>query len=142
MIFSAAYFRKWERPAARGIMSRKSDGIPSSASFLWKSLILALALLINVTLVFRLLWGEQSIAAWHGLRAAQGSLAGELRDLDELRAGLSREIRLLRTDDAYVEKMIRQRLNYVRANEILYLFDDGGQEESPWTGAWPDASAE
>ena len=36
---------------------------------------------------------------------------------------LSREIRLLQTDQKYVEKMIRQRLHYLRDNEILYLFD-------------------
>jgi cell division protein FtsB len=127
---------------AQGTMNRKSDGLSSSAAFLWKSVILALALLINVTLVWRLLWGEQSLAAWHGLRATHAGLLEELRDLDHLRADLSREIRLLQTDDAYVEKMIRQRLNYVRENEILYLFDDAEQEDSPWTGAGPDGSAE
>ena len=53
-------------------------------------------------------------------------------------ADLSREIRLLQTDDSYVEKMIRQRLNYVRKNEILYLFDEARPEDSTWAGAGTD----
>ena len=56
--------------------------------------------------------------------------------LDEKRAALSREIRLLKTDPAYVEKVIRQRLNYVRKNEILYLFDKS--REDSWSGADSD----
>jgi cell division protein FtsB len=99
------------------------------------------ALLVNTALCFRLLWGEQSLAEWHTLKATHARMLEELRGLDLLRADLSREIRLLQTDDAYVEKVIRQRLNYVRPNEILYLFDDAGQEDSPWTGT-DDGSVE
>ena len=40
-------------------------------------------------------------------------------------------------DIAYVEKVIRQRLNYVRKNEILYLFDKS-REDSAWLGAGSD----
>ena len=57
------------------------------------------------------------------------------------RAALSREIRLLKTDPAYVEKVIRQRLNYVRKNEILYLFDKS-RENSAWLEAGTDSKHE
>ncbi len=107
-------------------------------SFFWKSSILVLALVMNVTLAYRLVWGEQSVSAWRALKARQGQLLAELRDLDKRRADLSREIRLLQTDNSYVEKMIRQRLNYVRKNEILYLFDEAGPEDSTWAGAGTD----
>lgn len=110
----------------------------SPVSFFWKSAILILALLMNVTLAYRLVWGEQSVSAWRDLKARQGQLTAELRDLDRQRADLSREIRLLQTDDSYVEKMIRQRLNYVRPNEILYLFDEARPEDSTWAGAGSD----
>ena len=123
-------------------MSRKSDGMSFPVSFLWKFAILSLALLINVTLVCRLLWGGQSIAGWRDFRATLAGMNEELHGLNQFRADLSREIRLLQTDNAYVEKVIRQRLNYVRPNEILYLFEDAGQEDSPWTGVGADGPAE
>ena len=78
------------------------------------------------------------MSAWRALKSRQGQLTAELRDLDKRRADLSREIRLLQTDDSYVEKMIRQRLNYVRKNEILYLFDEARPEDSTWAGAGTD----
>lgn len=110
----------------------------SPVSFFWKSAILVLALLMNATLAYRLVWGEQSVSAWRALKGLQGQMVAELRELDKRRADLSREIRLLQTDDSYVEKMIRQRLNYVRKNEILYLFDEARPEDSTWAGAGTD----
>ena len=107
----------------------------SSASFLWRSVILGLALIMNLTLAWRLVWGGQSVSAWRDLKNRQTELMQELEQLDRQRAVLSREIRLLQTDSSYVEKVIRQRLNYVRANEILYLFDSRNLEDSLWTGA-------
>ena len=107
-------------------------------SLFWKSAILALALLMNLTLALRLLWGDQSVMAWRALKGRLGQMTVELQDLDRRRADLSREIRLLQTDASYVEKMIRQRLNYVRADEILYLFDEAAPEDSTWTGAGSD----
>lgn len=103
-------------------------------SFFWKTAILGLALVMNLTLAYRLIWGEQSVVAWRDLKAMQAELTQTLTGLDERRASLSREIRLLQTDSAYVEKVIRQRLNYVRKNEILYLFDEVKPEDSVWTG--------
>lgn len=107
----------------------------SPASFLWKSVILGLAMVMNLTLAWRLVWGGQSVSAWRDLKNRQSELMQELEQLDRQRAVLSREIRLLQTDSSYVEKVIRQRLNYVRANEILYLFDSRNLEDSLWTGA-------
>jgi len=100
----------------------------------WRSTIIFLVVIINLTLVFRLVWGEQSVAAWQGLKGTLADTQAELSALDLKRSELSREIRLLQADAAYVEKVIRQRLNYVRPGEILYLFDDLRPEESIWTG--------
>ena len=56
--------------------------------------------------------------------APYAELLKERDAFDAVNAGLSREIRLLQSDEKYVEKMIRQRLNFVRSNEILYLFTE------------------
>lgn len=121
-------------------MSGRTGGSP--LSFFWRFTILALALFMNVTLAVRLLWGDQSVSEWRNLKGLQNALNAELAGLDKRRADLSLEIRLLQTDPAYMEKVIRQRLNYVRSDEILYLFDDAGEENSPWTGAGTDEHPE
>lgn len=108
------------------MMTQRAAGT-GSWSMVWKAGILAIALLVNVTLGIRLFWGPQSISSYNHLKKQQAALQAELDTRDVVNAGLSREIRLLQTDGRYVEKMIRQRLNYVKENEILYLFD-GGQD--------------
>lgn len=105
---------------------------PVKRSLLWKALPLALVIFINVALAGRIIWGEQSIYSWRVLKSKEAELSQELSTLDAQRSSLSREIRLLKTDPAYVEKVIRQRLNYVRKNEILYLFDKK-RNDSVWT---------
>ena len=94
-------------------------------------------LLLNAALFSRLMWGSGSIYAWSALKEKQSELTQELAALNEQRASLSREIRLLKTDPDYVEKVIRQRLNYVRKNEVLYLFDKNRQD-----GNWSEKDTE
>ena len=57
-----------------------------------------------------------------GTEGAHESLQNEIASLDAQNLSLSKEIRLLQSDNKYVEKVIRQRLHYVRDNEILYIF--------------------
>ena len=121
-------------------MNKKHSSVSSSASFFWKYTILALALMMNVTLAYRLFHGEQSVAVWRSLKATSSHLEGELHNLDLRRTELSREIRLLQTDSAYLEKIIRQRLNYVRSNEILYLLDEAKPDNTIWAGTGPNGS--
>lgn len=109
----------------------------TNKAFWWKLSLLVLAVLLNFALASRIVWGSHSLYTWRVLKEKQQELSQELSALDEKRAALSREIRLLKTDPAYVEKVIQQRLNYVRKNEILYLFDKN-REDSEWLGAGAD----
>ena len=106
---------------------------PSSGATLWKMVILLIALTVNAILFSRLVWGPQSLVSYRELASQHADLVGEGDRFDAVSAGLSREIRLLQSDEKYVEKMIRQRLNFVRDNEILYLFT----EDAPTRGAVP-----
>lgn len=109
----------------------------SNKALWWKLSLLILSILLNAALLSRIVWGSHSLYTWRVLKEKQNELSQELDSLDKRRAALSREIRLLKTDPAYVEKVIRQRLNYVRKNEILYLF-----EQSRENSAWPDAGGD
>ena len=77
---------------------------------LGKMLFLVLLVLLNAALFSRLMWGSGSIHSWYALKEKQNEVSQELTALNEQRAALSREIRLLKTDPDYVEKVIRQRL--------------------------------
>lgn len=92
---------------------------------LWKTILLVLAFIVNATLAWRLAWGPQSVVSFRELKAQHASLLDDIARYDTINAALTSEIRLLQSDDRYVEKIIRQRLNFVRENEILYLFEDG-----------------
>ena len=114
-------------------MNTRNNATPSSKATLWKMLILVLAVTVNIVLVTRLLWGQQSLVSYRELASQYAELLKERDSFDAVNASLSREIRLLQSDEKYVEKMIRQRLNFVRSNEILYLFT----EDSNVRGAMP-----
>ena len=103
----------------------------SNKAFWWKLSLLVLAVMLNVALASRIVWGSHSLYTWRVLKEKQSELSEELAALDEKRAELSREIRLLKTD----------RLNYVRKNEILYLFDKS-RENSAWLEAGTDSKHE
>lgn len=103
----------------------------------WKVFILVALGIANVVLAYRMVWGPQGLIAYHSLKEQHRSLENRVADLDKANLSLSREIRLLQSDDKYVEKMIRQRLHYVRDNEVLYLFTD--TQTAPRLGAAPDA---
>ncbi|MBR4423708.1 MAG: septum formation initiator family protein [Mailhella sp.] len=101
------------------------------SSLPWKFILPAVMVLINVAFLAPLIWGSGSLYTWHSLKERRSELSQEVDDLNRKRSALSREIRLLKADPAYVEKIIRNRLNYVKKNEILYIFDKGAQH-SAW----------
>lgn len=49
--------------------------------------------------------------------------------LNEKNIQLSREIKLLESDDKYIEQMIRKRLNFIKENEVWYIFPESGKAE-------------
>lgn len=104
----------------------------ATLSSFWKSTILTFALLMNITLCYSMFLGDRSLFAWHELHERHRALTAELEIVNAKKTELSQQIRLLQTDPDYVETIIRQRLNYVKENEILYIFGNNREEDSPW----------
>ncbi len=98
----------------------------------WRTCILVLLGIVNIALFYRMIWGGSGVLAFNELRKDYRSLELEVAAVDAQNLQLSRDIRLLKSNDAYVEKMVRQRLHYVRENEILYLFTD--KDDKPTQG--------
>lgn len=87
-----------------------------------RRVLLALLLAINVVLLFRLIWSDHGVIAYMNMRHRSDNLQDRLRDVDARSLDLSNEIRRLKNDRAYQERVIRERMNYVKENEVLYIF--------------------
>ncbi len=79
---------------------------------------------LNVVLFMRMVWGPAGLLEYRQLKMEHAGLEQKVAKLDQVNLHLSREIRMLQSDRKYTEKMIRQRLRYVRDGEIIYLFSD------------------
>lgn len=96
----------------------------------WRVFILIALGLINVVLFSRMIWGPTGLVEYRELKGQYAELEKQLAHINTENLALSQEIRLLQSDNQYVEKMIRQRLHYVRDNEVLYLFGDSREAGS------------
>ncbi|MBI2095909.1 MAG: septum formation initiator family protein [Candidatus Omnitrophica bacterium] len=66
-----------------------------------------------------------------GLKARSRAIEAELRKLKEENLKLENEIRLLRHDPVYLEKVARRKFNKAKENETVYKVVRAGQETSP-----------
>lgn len=92
----------------------------------WQRVFVGFSLVINVILVYSLIWGGQGLNAYRNLKEQYQTLEDRVKDLDARNITLSREIRLLQADAQYQEKVIRNRFNFVKDDEILYIFPESG----------------
>lgn len=96
-----------------------------------RRIIFAVSIVLNLVLVYNLVWGERGTIAYKKLKAQSSNLEEKIRQVGENNLELSKEIRLLQSDEKYIEKNIRNRLNFVKNNEILYIFPDKPKEAHP-----------
>ncbi|HWR05121.1 MAG TPA: septum formation initiator family protein [Humidesulfovibrio sp.] len=87
-----------------------------------RRILLGLLITVNVVLLFRLIWSDHGVIAYMNMRNRSVKLENQLREVDAKSLELSNEIRRLKTDRAYQEMVIRDRMNYVKENEVLYIF--------------------
>lgn len=89
---------------------------------MWRKILLAVSLSLNIVLFYSLIWGENGIYTYREMKGQAADMARRIEDLEQQNKNISREVKLLKTDTKYQESMIRSRLNFVRDNEILYIF--------------------
>ena len=95
----------------------------------FRRLFLLASLILNIVLFWALVWGGQGLVAYKALRRELDVLSERADILNEKNVQLSREIKLLESDDKYIEQMIRKRLNFIRENEVWYIFPGNGRAE-------------
>lgn len=87
-----------------------------------RRLVFFISLLLNLVLAYTLIWGQRGAIAYKELKSQCELLEERIASIGQENLDLSKEIRLLQSDEKYIEKTIRNRLNFVRENEILYIF--------------------
>jgi len=97
---------------------------------------LGIIILLNLVLAYRLIWSGHGVFAYRELKVRYTEMEKKFEELTNQTLVLSQEIRLLKSDRGYIEKMIRQHMNFVKPDEILYIFPNTSPEASP--GAGPD----
>ncbi len=88
----------------------------------WKVAVLLILGIINIALMSKMIWGPTGLMEFKNLKAQYASLQEQIKNLDAENMALSRDIRLIQSDPQYVEKIVRQKLHYLRDNEIVYIF--------------------
>lgn len=96
----------------------------------WRVVILVALGVIDVALFGKMVWGPGGILEYHELKDQYAALQAHISHLDAQNRALSRDIRLLQSDDSYIEKMVRERLRYLRDNEIVYIFPNAGEAQN------------
>ncbi|WP_027722749.1 FtsB family cell division protein [Maridesulfovibrio zosterae] len=97
--------------------------------------LLGVLVIINIVLLIRLGLSEQGVFGYLDLDQKVQELESRIEAADNRTIELSREIRRLKSDQAYQEKVIRGRMNYVKENELLYIFPEKGKVTNQGAGA-------
>jgi cell division protein FtsB len=86
-----------------------------------KKIFLFALCLVNVFMVFKMFDDESGIPAYKELRLGIEGVQAKIDDIDARNRQLSSEIRVLKRDEKYVQRLIKRELCYVAENEIMYI---------------------
>lgn len=86
-----------------------------------KQIFLFLLCVVNIFLVFKIFDDQSGLPVYKDLKLKIESVQEKINDVDLLNRQLSSEIRVLKKNDQYVERLIKRELFYVADNELMYI---------------------
>jgi cell division protein FtsB len=86
-----------------------------------KQIFLFLLCVVNIFLVFKIFDDQSGLPVYKDLRLKIERVQEKINDVDLLNRQLSSEIRVLKKNDQYVERLIKRELFYVADNELMYI---------------------
>lgn len=86
-----------------------------------KQIFLFLLCIVNIFLVFKIFDDQSGLPVYKDLKLKIESVQEKINDVDLLNRQLSSEIRVLKKNDQYVERLIKRELFYVADNELMYI---------------------
>jgi cell division protein FtsB len=86
-----------------------------------KRILLFALCLVNIFLLFKMFDEESGIPAYKDLRRGIEGVQTKIDNVDAMNRQISSEIRVLKRDQKYVQRLIKRELCYVAENEIMYI---------------------
>ncbi|MFW5487564.1 MAG: FtsB family cell division protein [Desulfovibrio sp.] len=78
----------------------------------------------NIFLLFLLFISDQGVNAYLEMAQRHERLLHSIQQTEDHSRRLSREIRWLKSNKKYMEQVIRSKTNFVKEDEVLYLFPE------------------
>ncbi len=97
-----------------------TDG--SSKTARRKKLLLVVGVLFSIYLLASFILGEMGLVKYYRMKAQYNRLSDEIAQLSTDNTRLTREVRALRSDPAYLERIARDKLGLARPGEIVYYY--------------------
>ena len=77
--------------------------------------------MMSIFLVFKIFDDQSGLPVYKDLKLKIESVQEKVNDIDLRNRQLSSEIRVLKKNDQYVERLIKRELFYVADNELMYI---------------------
>ncbi len=86
-----------------------------------KQIFLFLLCVVNIFLVFKIFDDDSGLPVYKDLKIKIDGVQEKLDDVDLRNRQISSEIRILKKNDQYVNRLIKRELFYVADNELMYI---------------------
>ena len=84
--------------------------------------LITLLAIINFILVVQIFDGQSGISAYNDLKSKITAITARIEEIDAQNRQISSEIRVVKKDNKYIERLIKRELFYVAESETMYLF--------------------
>ncbi len=81
-------------------------------------------ILVNLYLLWSLVFDDNGLFKYHQLKEKKIELINEIALLEKENKELKKEIKLIKEDPFYTEKLAREELNLSRPDEIIFIFEE------------------
>jgi len=86
-----------------------------------KQIFLFILCVVNIFLVFKIFDDDSGLPVYKDLKIKIDGVQERIDDVDLLNRKVSSEIRILKKNDQYVNRLIKRELFYVADNELMYI---------------------
>jgi len=86
-----------------------------------KQIFLFLLCVVNIFLVFKIFDDDSGLPVYKDLKIKIDGVQEKIDDVDLRNRRISSEIRILKKNDHYVNRLIKRELFYVADNELMYI---------------------
>ena len=89
-----------------------------------KKFFFATGVLLALYLFASFIFGEMGLVKYYRMKSQYDALAEEITQLKQNNAKLTKDVRSLRSDPAYLERVARDKLGLARPGEIVYYYGE------------------